>query len=149
MFGICGDNCLYCPRYRATQAGGDEALEKVKELWVRLGLRAPAFPAQSLMCHGCSPQNDCAYPELRACVCGKGIERCGLCEAYPCALVSAIFEKSEKLASLAVSVCTSEEMKILRKAFFSKRQNLEEKCLETCDKCETQIPANHIIKPIE
>ena len=122
--GICGDNCLYCPRYVATQGGKAEELEKVKELWVRLGFREPGFPAQNLACQGCAPENDCAYPELRSCVYSRGIERCGLCEAYPCGLVNAVLEKSERLCTRAALLCTTEEMEVLRKAFFSKRQNL-------------------------
>jgi hypothetical protein len=124
--GICGDNCLYCPRYLATQSSEpEEELEKVKELWLRLGLRDPSLPARDLACYGCTPENNCAYLELRTCVYGKGIENCGLCEIYPCVLVNAALEKSEGLRSQAVLVCTSEEMELLRKAFFSKRQNLD------------------------
>jgi hypothetical protein len=132
--GICGDNCLYCPRYLATLSGKAEELERVKELWVRLDLREPSFPAQDLACYGCLPDNDCAYSELRACVLGKDIESCGLCEAYPCQIVSAVFEKSERLIPKALSVCTPDERELLRKAFFSKRENLEKKKLEEQEK---------------
>jgi len=135
--GICGDDCLYCPRYLATQIGKAEELEKVKALWVRLGLRDPAFSAQDLACYGCTPANNCAYPELRACVSEKGIESCGLCEAYPCHLISSTFEKSDKLYSQTLKVCTPEELELLRKAFFSKRKNIEKKHLEKRKKGKT------------
>ncbi len=128
--GICGDNCLYCPRYLATLSGKTEELERVKELWIRLGLREPSFLARNLVCHGCLPENDCAYSELRACVHGKGVESCGLCEAYPCQIVSAAFEKSERLCSKVASVCSPEERKLLKRAFFSKRENMEKTGLE-------------------
>jgi hypothetical protein len=105
-------------------------LEKVKELWLRLGLRDLALSAQGLACSGCVPKNDCAYSELRACVYAKTIENCGLCEAYPCELVNAAFEKSEKLRSHAAQVCTLKEMDVLQKAFFSKKQNLDQKRME-------------------
>jgi hypothetical protein len=123
--GICGDNCLYCPRYIATQSGSVRELEKVKELWVRLGLRDAATPAQSLVCYGCSPTNRCAYPELRACANEKGLENCGVCEGYPCPFIQAVYEKTEKLHSSLISACTATERECLEKAFFSKRQNLE------------------------
>jgi hypothetical protein len=126
MIGICGDDCLYCPRYLATKSGGNKEMEEVKELWVRLGLREPAFPAQDMACFGCRPENKCAYLEVRACVYEKGIENCGLCQVYPCELINAVFEKSEKLSSLATRICTSEEIDTLQKAFFSKRQNLDQ-----------------------
>jgi hypothetical protein len=125
MIGICGDDCLYCPRYVATKNGGAKALEEVKELWVRLGLRDPAFPSTDMACLGCRAENKCAYSEVRACVQGKGIENCGQCQGYPCGLLNAVFEKSEKLRSHAAWVCTPDEMDALRKAFFSKRQNLD------------------------
>jgi hypothetical protein len=44
---------------------------------------------------------------------------------HPCGLLNAVFEKSKKLRSRAARVCTPEEMDALRKAFFSKRQNLD------------------------
>jgi hypothetical protein len=130
VIGICGDNCAYCPRYLATLSGKTEELEKVKELWVRLGLRDPSLPAWGLVCHGCAPANNCAYSELRACVYGKGVESCGLCETYPCALVDAAFQRSDELFSQTMLVCTPEEVELFRKAFFSKRQNLEKRHFE-------------------
>jgi hypothetical protein len=125
IIGYCGDDCSLCPRYLATQNGSAEELEKVKELWVRLGLRDPASPAQEMVCYGCKPENECAYSELRACACAKAFENCGSCDGYPCGLIHAAFEKSEKLHSRAVRVCTSNEMATLEKAFFSKKQNLD------------------------
>jgi hypothetical protein len=124
--GICGDNCLHCPRHTAAQNGGAKELEEVKELWVRLGLRDLAFPAQDMACFGCRPENKCAYSELRACAREREIDNCGLCKGYPCELINAAFEKSEKLRSHAARVCTPGEMDALHKAFFSKRQNLDQ-----------------------
>ena len=122
MMGKCGDNCIYCPRYTATQKGGITELEKVKELWVRLGLRVPDFPVQDMACHGCKPENDCAYVELCTCVNTKGHENCGLCIEYPCKLINIAFEKTDKLKVHAEIVCTQEEMDLLDKAFFSKKE---------------------------
>ena len=126
IIGICGDNCSFCPRYLATQNGDTEELENVKELWVRLGVRAPDFPVQGMACSGCSPENNCAYSEVRACACGKGIENCGLCQEYPCKQLEAVFEKTEELRSHAAGLCSPKEMEVLHKAFFSKRQNLDQ-----------------------
>lgn len=33
---LCGDNCIYCPRYNAKT---EEELNKVAELWYRVGMR--------------------------------------------------------------------------------------------------------------
>ena len=125
IIGTCGDNCFYCPRYVATRNGSAKELEKVKRLWVRLGLRDEGFPAQDMACFGCRPENKCAYWELRACAQEKGIDNCGLCQGHPCELINAAFEKSEKLRSHAARVCIPEEMDTLDKAFFSKKQNLD------------------------
>ena len=122
IIGICGDNCAYCPRYIATQNGSTQELEKVKELWVRLGLRDPAFPVKDMVCKGCVPENSCAYPEIRSCVSARAIENCGLCDEYPCELLKDACDRSDKLKSRAAKVCTQEEMDMLKKAFFSKRE---------------------------
>ncbi len=125
MIGICGDNCQFCPRYVATKDERPEELEKVKELWVRLGLRDPDFSAQHLACNGCKPENECAYSELRACTKERAAANCGLCHGYPCGLINEAFGKSEKLRSRAAPICTPKEMVMLKRAFFSKRQNLD------------------------
>jgi hypothetical protein len=122
MIGVCGDNCEYCPRYIATQNGSMNELEKVKELWVRLGLRSHDFPVEDMACHGCKPENKCAYTKLRACVSTKKYDNCGLCSEYPCDLINSAFEKSEKLKDRVNNVCTQEEKNILQKAFFSKKE---------------------------
>jgi len=125
MIGVCGDNCSFCPRYHATLSGDAKELEKVKELWVRLGLREPDFPTQDIACYGCKPENNCAFSEVRACAYGKGVENCGLCNAYPCEKLLAVFDKAEELQTHAVHLCTPEEMDALHKAFCCKRQNLD------------------------
>jgi hypothetical protein len=122
MIGICGDNCDYCPRYIATKNSRLIDLEKVKELWVRLGLRDHDFSVEDMACRGCLPENKCAYVGFRICVSAKGQENCGLCGEYPCKLINGVFEKSEKLKSHANKVCTQEEMDVLHKAFFSKKE---------------------------
>jgi hypothetical protein len=125
QIGICGDNCSYCPRYVATQDGSVNELEEVKELWVRLGFRDPAFLSRDLACDGCKPENKCAYPELHVCAREKGIDNCGLCEKYPCELISDAFKRTEELRSRAIRICTPQEMDTLYKAFFSKKESLD------------------------
>jgi len=145
--GICGDNCSFCPRYLATQSGETEELEKVKELWVRLGLRDSDFPPQYMACYGCRPGNDCAYSEVRACAYGKGLENCGLCQVYPCELLHAVFEKSEKLRSHAGHVCIPEEMDSLYKAFLCKQQNLDRIHFDRDKADKKRKTANMPLKP--
>lgn len=129
--GVCGDNCSYCPRYIATLSGDIKELEKVKELWVRLGWRDETFPARELVCYGCSPEVKCAYPKLRNCADEKKISNCGLCGNYPCELANAAWERTKRLASNARSVCNLEEMDTLNKAFLHKKRTLDEIRLQT------------------
>ena len=139
MIGLCGDNCEYCHRYIATQNGSIEALEDVKELWVRLELIEPGFPVQDMVCHGCFPENKCAYSELCACVNSKAHENCGLCDQYPCELINAAFNKSDDLKAIAAAVCTAEELAMLNKAFFSKKDyfdSIHQKYRQASDKNE-------------
>jgi len=126
MIGICGDHCEYCPRYIATKSGKRVELEKAKELWVRLGLRDDDFPVEDIACHGCLPENKCVYTELCACVRAKSRKNCGLCNEYPCERINMVFNQSEKLRSKANKVCTQEEMDLLNKAFFSKKEYFDQ-----------------------
>jgi hypothetical protein len=122
IIGTCGDNCNYCPRYINKKNGNIQALEKVKELWVRLGLRDPDFPAKDMACKGCMPDNKCAYMELCTCKNLKSLKNCGLCKEYPCKLIEKAFDNSDKLHSRAAKVCSQKEMDMLQKAFFSKKE---------------------------
>lgn len=126
MIGVCGDNCSCCPRYLATQARSLEGLEKVKELWVRLGLRDRDFSVHNLACSGCTPKNTCAYSKVRDCAYEKGIDNCGLCQEYPCESIMAVFEKSKELKAKASDVCSQEEIEVFDRAFFSKEKNLDQ-----------------------
>jgi len=121
MIAKCGDNCICCARYLATQSGDIKELEKVKDLWVRLGLRTPDFPVRNMVCYGCRPENKCAYPEICSCVSTKGIENCGFCDEYPCKRINEVFARSDAFESQAEKVCSPAELEMLRKAFFSKK----------------------------
>ena len=122
MISMCGDNCLYCPRHIATQKSNPYELEKVKELWVRLGLRTANFPSNQMICHGCKPENNCAYIELRDCAHTKKLTNCGYCRDYPCKIIKKAFKKSDNFRIRAKMLCTQEEMDMLDKAFFSKKE---------------------------
>ena len=126
LTGICGDDCSYCPRYLATQKNNIRVLEEVKELWVRFGLRTPNFPIEKMSCHGCQPENECAYSELRNCIHSKGVRNCGFCNQYPCEIIEAVFATSEKFKLQARQICNQAEMALLNKAFFSKREYFDQ-----------------------
>jgi uncharacterized protein YoaH (UPF0181 family) len=125
MFGACGDDCSVCPRYKATITSDRKALERVKELWVLFGWRAPEVTAEELKCSGCSKDNPCSYQKLRDCAFGKGLKNCGLCASYPCSLVNAAFEKTENAFHSLKGLCSGEEMEAITKAFRYKKTNLD------------------------
>lgn len=125
MITRCGDDCTYCPRFVGARDGDPIKPEEAKDLWSRLGLRGKGVLAEQMLCHGCLPQNDCAYPELRACAKARGYENCGSCDEYPCTLTMAMFAKTHDLATRAEQVCTQTELRLLRKAFFSKKIHLD------------------------
>ena len=51
---LCGDNCLECPRYLART---NSELEKVAELWFRVGWRDRIVPIDEIRCFGCTSHN--------------------------------------------------------------------------------------------
>ena len=125
LIGICGDDCTACPRFVATQTGDPREFQDVKDLWVRLGLRPPDFAAEELACMGCSPANDCAYPEMQACARARSLPHCGRCAEYPCPLITAAFERSERFRERVEEICEPGEAAAIVRAFLSKKQNLE------------------------
>ncbi|MBN1782709.1 DUF3795 domain-containing protein [bacterium] len=125
MTGLCGDQCTHCPRYIATQTGCPAGLEKVHELWVRLGLLDDEAPVMQIKCRGCNHESGCVYPELCDCVREKEVRNCGFCASYPCALIENVFEKTSVFRIHASDRCTPEEMEVLEKAFFSKQKYFE------------------------
>lgn len=125
VIGVCGDDCGACPRLLATSSGDPAALEIVRELWVRIGLREPGVSAGSLACDGCSPSRRCAWPLVRDCAFSRGIPDCGRCGEFPCGRLEAVFEASEDLAEKVSTRCTRVERDALARAFLMKRENLE------------------------
>jgi hypothetical protein len=125
LIGVCGDCCEACPRFLATVGDDPSGLERAKDLWVRLGLRTPDFPAEKLGCRGCGPTNDCAYPELRACAYARSVANCGLCPEYPCGLVDAAFANSERLRPRVQAACDPRESAALETAFLAKKRRLD------------------------
>jgi hypothetical protein len=135
--GACGDNCEYCHRYHATKNGNSEELEKVKELWIKLGLRNESFPSQNLACSGCKPNEFCGHKELLNCVLRNGIDNCGMCDAYPCEMVINACKKTDTWKIKVQNKCTNEEYEMLIKAFCEKKLNLDKIFMErhTINRC--------------
>jgi hypothetical protein len=130
ILGFCGDDCDVCQRYIATKSGDKEELRKVAVLWHKIGYRDRIVPPEELICHGCSSWYDrverpeCAFRAVQKCGLEKGVENCGKCENYACEKVMRVFDQVELSSRSIKGKCSKEEFEHLRKAFFSKRENL-------------------------
>jgi len=120
----CGNVCNECPRYIATKSNDNRKLDAVAILWKNCGWRDEIVSAQEIMCYGCKSIKNCKY-ELRDCALNKGIENCGLCDKYPCSKINEAFERTSKYSDFTSMVCDNITFDQLRKAFYYKKQNLD------------------------
>ncbi len=117
---LCGDNCIWCPRYNAHS---EAELRKVAELWHRVGWRDTVVSNDEIVCEGCSSHKTCTYG-LVDCTRTHGVEKCNQCEAFPCDKIEEMLKRSEKYQEKCKEVCSQEEYIALAKAFFDKEHNL-------------------------
>ncbi len=122
--GVCGDRCDVCPRYVATRDHDALLFEKIRRVYIKVGLRGEDTPLESLTCRGCSPENKCAYSSVRDCALDRKIENCGLCSDYPCEKMNAVFQKTEDFRNKFDHACTKEEFTLFEQAFFRKKAYL-------------------------
>lgn len=117
---LCGDNCIYCPRYNAKS---DDELEKVAELWYRIGFRDKIVSNDEIKCDGCSSHKKCTY-NLVECTHNHNVEKCNMCNEFPCDKINDMLKRSKEYQKKCREVCSEEEYKTLEKAFFDKENNL-------------------------
>jgi len=118
---LCGDNCIYCPRYNART---DDELKRVAELWYKVGWRDRIVPGDEIKCTGCSSHKQCTY-QLVDCTKEHGVAKCSQCGEFPCGKISDMLKRSGKYQKKCREVCTEEEYSALEKAFFDKENNLK------------------------
>lgn len=118
---LCGDDCCKCPRYLAKTNG---ELEKVAELWFRIGWRDRIVPIEEIRCSGCSSHKRCTY-RLVDCVKENRVEKCSQCPRFPCGKITDLLRRSDEYEETCKAVCTDEEYRMLKSAFFHKRENLQ------------------------
>ncbi len=124
-FGACGDECSACPRYLATLAGDAQRLGELAALWHRLGWRDRVVAAEEMSCHGCTAEQSCVY-DVAPCAGKRGLTNCGACaDQAGCERLRTTLAHSDTLAGHCRTVCTEEEWRVLERAFFRKRENLE------------------------
>lgn len=118
---LCGDNCNFCPRYNAkTEAD----LQKVAELWYRVGWRDCVVSNEEIKCTGCSSHKKCTY-ELVECTKNHNVEKCNQCDNFPCEKIKSMLARSGEYKNICKEICSPDEYKKLEKAFFEKEENLE------------------------
>lgn len=118
---LCGDNCNFCPRYNAkTEAD----LQKVAELWYRVGWRDCVVSNEEIKCTGCSSHKKCTY-ELVECTKNHNVEKCNQCDNFPCDKINVMLSRSEEYKNICKEICSPEEYQMLGKAFFEKEENLK------------------------
>ena len=127
--GYCGDDCELCPRYIATQSGDIEAMRKTAQIWEKAGWREDIIPSEEITCQGCTPLSPCRY-KINECATGNGVENCGRCGAYPCDKIMRVFELSEISDRHCKEVLSKSDYEQIRKAFFSKKTNLDRESKE-------------------
>jgi len=125
FIGFCGDNCGLCPRYVATKSGDNQDLEKVRDLWVRIGWRDEDTSPEGVACSGCTSVKSCRYDNVRICAKDKGITNCGECIDYPCQEITKVFERTKSYERKCKEVCSPSEYERLYRAFFLKKQTLD------------------------
>ena len=118
---LCGDNCIECPRFRAHS---DEELQKVAELWYKVGWRNTIVSHDEIRCNGCSSHKQCTY-QLVECTQKHNVQKCNQCSLFPCEKITAMLQRSAQYQKVCKKLCTEQEYNMLEKAFFDKENNLK------------------------
>jgi len=117
----CGDDCSSCPRYLANT---EEELNKVAQLWYKIGWRDRIVSGIEINCNGCSIENNCRY-KIIECVQKHKVEKCNLCEVYPCEKIKDMLEQTKQYKKKCKLICCDKDYKILNQAFFQKEDNIK------------------------
>lgn len=121
---FCGIDCNYCPRYIATKSGKEKELKRVAQLWFKCGWRDKVVPSNEMICRGCRTANWCRYG-IRECAMARKVENCGKCQDYPCDKIQKTFDNVEPYSKKCKEICSEGDFKLLAKAFFQKKKNLD------------------------
>lgn len=118
---LCGDNCVFCPRYNAHS---ESELKAAAELWYKVGWRDSIVSNEEIKCSGCASHKHCTYG-LTECTKAHGVSKCSQCPMFPCERISEMLERSEEYRWKCRAVCSADEFEKLEKAFFNKENNLK------------------------
>jgi len=121
---FCGNDCDFCLRYIATKSGSESELKRVAKLWFNCGWRDKLVPSNEMICRGCSSANWCRYG-IRECAIEKKVENCGKYRGYPCDKIQKAFDNIKIYSKKCRIVCSKEDFKLMEKASFHKKKNLD------------------------
>ena len=82
------------------------------------------------------PENWCRYRVVKCCE-DRVIKNCGECVEYPCDNMKECFEVTKSFEPMCRKVCTDEEYRQLKRAFFEKGENLKRNCILSNAKLST------------
>jgi hypothetical protein len=126
IIAACGNDCSACPRYnKHPYEKTEEELKHTAELWMKIGYRDHIVTNEEITCLGCKPENWCRYHVVKCCE-DKNIRTCAECLEYPCNNMLECFEVTKSFEPMCRQVCSDEEYKQLKEAFFEKEKNLKE-----------------------
>ena len=129
IIAACGNDCAACQRYTAyPYEKTKEELHHTAELWMKIGYRDHVVKNEEIACSGCKPENWCRYRVVKCCE-DRVIKNCGECVEYPCDNMKECFEVTKSFEPMCRKVCTDEEYRQLKRAFFEKEENLKRNCI--------------------
>ena len=117
---LCGDNCLECPRYLADT---DEKRKRAAELSAQSRMeRTCCFKSRDFLFRLFFPQT--VYLPAGGMYERTWGEKCNQCRQFPCAKITDMLKRSKQYEETCRNVCTPDEYRMLRAAFFDKEKNL-------------------------
>ncbi len=123
VLAYCGNDCLVCPRYRATASGDPGELARVAKIWVYARWRDADTDPADLACRGCGPTAPCRYG-IAACAADKELEHCGQCGRFACPRLAQALAATEESARRCRDAFDEHTYRELEAAFFRKRERL-------------------------
>ena len=119
----CGDDCSFRLSYIGTRKNDKDLLKKMAKILHQIGWREEELPPEEVKCDGCFTRTWCEYG-IKQCCEEKKIAHCGHCNDYPCSKNVTTFEKNEKDIETCKKVLSFEDLEVFKKAYFSKKENL-------------------------
>ena len=137
VYSVCGDDCAVCPRYLART---EDELRETAEFWMKAGWRDRVVSNDEIRCNGCGSRGKCSFM-LIPCLREHGVSACRECSEYPCDKIAEMLSCSAEKEMQCRAACENEtEFDMLRRAFYHKELNLQEKPCRLPYSCGDSTP---------